>query len=98
MSTALQFVLVAFAIAFLMFAALAWKISPIVFVLMRSQFTHARMVSDLMAQAEKLSDSVPDVTSAEITQLKERITRLEKKAEAKATTPTTTRRRRKVTA
>ena len=94
MSTALLFVLIAFSIAFLMFAALAWKIAPIVFLLMRAQVTYDRRFSDLLHQVEDISDRVPEVSSEEINRIKERIARLEKKT----TTVKAPTRRRKVTA
>lgn len=94
MSTALQFAFVAFSIAFVMFAVLAWRIAPIVFWLMRGQVTYAQSTNDLLRQVEELSERLPDVTSRDITQLKERIARLEKKA-ATAGAP---KRRTKVTA
>lgn len=90
MLVALAIIIGLMAFALLMFSLLAWRISPLVFMLMRVQATNAETMNELLTMVENLE--LPDVEVAEFEALKGRVARLER-----ATKPAT-RTRKKVTA
>lgn len=78
------------ATALILFAWLAWRIAPIVFVLMRAQVHQAQTVNELVDKVEELG--LPKIESSELDALRRRVSRLETPSQPKART------RRKVTA
>jgi len=91
-----QIALACFSVAFVLMAVLLWRISPIVFALMRAQVGYAKTWNDLLDAVEKTEDRVTELRSRDVEQLTKRIERLE--AGTKAAPKPAPRTRRKVTA
>jgi hypothetical protein len=81
------------AIAFVLFAVLAWRIAPIVFMLMRSQAAYAETMQDFIRAVEAADGRIDVLVSSDLRDIREQLARLEK-AKAKPAV----RSRRKVTA
>jgi hypothetical protein len=74
----LEIALLVAAVAFVLFALLAWRITPIVFMLMRSQVGYAETWSEMLKAIEKLDERFTALESRDVKQMKARLDRLEK--------------------